>query len=375
MDQGMFENQDWLTDFSGIEGLPAGMLGHPEAALLHRVARDYFQGYGDIIDAGAFLGASSWCLAKGLEENGRVPRKSGRLHAYDIFQIWNEPGETDAHMAQYLRQTYGVEMAGYESTVGIYTANLGHLARHVRLHQGDVLKERWSGRPIEILFVDICKTRRIWQHMLSDFFPSLIPGVSLVIHQDWHHPFLPYLHVAQEFLSEYFEVVAAKASDSAVFRLIDRIPERRLDEAAEYGFTPADEIRLMDAAIARFEGNNRFLKLAKAELLRLHGRYDEASEQAHRTYVFHGEPMTQPESDYFGSFAGTTAGRIEAHELGRTLQAVNFDEAGYLASNPDVDNAVKQGWMNSGGQHWYRHGRWNGHPPGAMHQEQAAPAT
>jgi hypothetical protein len=240
------------------------------------------------------------------------------------------------------------------------------------VHQGDILESRWSGRPIEILFLDVCITRDIWGHMLREYFPSLMPGVSLVVHQDWHHPFLPYLHVVQEFLADYFEVAAAKASDSAVFRLVDRIPDARLKEAAAYRFSPADELRLMDAAISRFEGNNRFLKLARAELLRLHSRYDEASEQVHRTYVFHGETMSQSESDYFGGFAGSTAARIEADDLSATLSGVGFDESGYLASNPDVRHAVEQGWMASGGQHWFRHGRWNGHPPGSSLQPVSA---
>lgn len=361
MTDDLFAGQPWLTDFSGVEGLPPGMLGHPEASMLHRVARDYYRGYGEIIDAGAFLGASSFCLAKGLDENAAISRKSGRIHAYDIFQVWNEPGQTDADMANWLRNHYGIETAGYESTVGIYTANLGPLARHVRVHQGDFMKAEWSGRPIEILFVDICKTKALWQHVLRTLYPSLIPGVSLVIHQDWHHPSLPYLHVAQEALSDYFEILVPKASDSSAFRLVDRIPERVLEDVAEYPFSPGEEQRLIASAVRRFEGNNRFVKLAQAELMRQQGRFDQASQIIHNTVAAHGEPVTEQESIYFRAWAGGLADRVE-RESGMPHPA-DFDEPAYMNANADVAGAVAAGHYRSGLHHWYRHGRWEGREP------------
>jgi len=235
--------------------------------MLYHLARSYFRGYGEILDLGVFLGASSYCLAHGLEDNTIVAGKSGRLHAYDLFEVWHEEGQTDEQMAADLRRIFGVDLRPNESTLPIYMANLGHLARHVRIHAGDITKMAWSGRPIEILFIDICKTRAIWQHVLKIFFPSLIPGVSVVIHQDYHHPLLPFLHVAQERLSGYFEIVEPRANDSAGFLLVDRIPDRVLDEVAGYEFTPADELRLMDRAIERISENHQ-IQLAKAMLLR-----------------------------------------------------------------------------------------------------------
>ena len=79
-----FQNPPWQLPGATVEGLPAGMLRSREASMLYHLARDYFSGMGDIIDAGAFLGASSFCLAKGLQDNQSIGATSGRIHAYDF---------------------------------------------------------------------------------------------------------------------------------------------------------------------------------------------------------------------------------------------------------------------------------------------------
>ena len=358
----LFQRQPWNTEFAGIAGLPPGMLGHYEASLLYHLARDHYRGHGDIVDAGAFLGASSWCFTRGVAENVWIGNKGGRIHAYDLFQVWSEPGGNDAGMAAWLKEKYGVELASYESTVGIYAGNLGPFARHVRIHQGDILKEQWSGRPIEILFVDICKIKPIWLHLIRAFFPSLIPGISLVVHQDWHHPWLPYLHVGQEALAAYFDLVVPKANDTAVFRLIDRIPERVLERVASYDFGEDEEQSLMAQAVARFAGHGKasFVRLAQAELLRQHGRFDQASEVVHNAVVQAPEPMSKEERSWFEVHAASVAARIEADGMGEAPEA--FEER-YVAANPRLGDVTEGGHFRSGYHHWYRHGRWEGLAP------------
>ncbi|WP_367399423.1 MULTISPECIES: class I SAM-dependent methyltransferase [Methylorubrum] len=329
------------------------MLGGQEASLLYHLARDHYQGYGDIIDAGAFLGCSAYCLAKGLDENLRVGSKSGRLHSYDLFHLWTEPGVSHDDMSDFLKRSYGIETAGQESTFHIFSQNLGALARHVRIHQGDILQEQWPGRPIEILFIDICKTQPVWQHVIRMFFKSLIPGVSLVVHQDWHHASLPYLPIAQEYMSDYFEIFEPKANDSAAFRLIDRIPDNVIEAAAAYRFTDQEQVALLDRAIRRFEGNSRFLKLLKAELLRRQGRAREALELVEDTYANHGEPMTPDEANYFSGPVDGTA-TAAARDLARPGNTIGFDASKYLAQRPEAAEAIASGKFDSAFHHYIR---------------------
>ena len=53
-----------------------------------------------------------------------------------------------------------------------------------------------------------------------------------------------------------FEIVVPKANDTAVFRLIDRIPERVLERVADYDFSP-EETELMARSVARLEARQK----------------------------------------------------------------------------------------------------------------------
>ena len=72
---------------------------------------------------------------------------------------------------------FNIDVGANESTLHLYMANLGDLARHIRIYRGDITAMRWCGRPIEIMFIDICKSLHIWRHMLKEFYVSLIPSV------------------------------------------------------------------------------------------------------------------------------------------------------------------------------------------------------
>jgi hypothetical protein len=350
----LFTDKPWVKSQVEVQGMPAGMLGSMEGALLYFLARDYFKGYGEIIDAGAFLGASSYCLGKGLEDNAGIKSKSGRLHAYDLFELWREQESTDQFMAYELKRIFGLDLSENESTLHLYMANLGDLARHVRIYRGDITFMNWCGRPIEILFLDICKSRRIWQHTLKTFYPSLIPGVSVVVHQDYHHPLLPFIHVAQERLSPYFEIVEVKAEDSAAFRLVERIPERVLNEVAAYEFDYFTQVKLIDSAIERLRGQNRHLRIAKAQLLRQNGRVGEARILIDQLKQEVADAKDDPRFPIYISFVDNNLFRDEARQQEPPLE---YDEKSYLEANADVNAAVLIGAFESGFHHWLAFGR------------------
>ena len=351
----LLQSRPWFSDHSIVIDMPSGMLGAgDEAALLFFIARDYYGGLGDVVDAGAFLGASSFCLAKGSARTSAYQANRAAFTLLICSKSGEKPGSTDQAVADMMPDIFGVEAANYESTLGVYMKNLGDYGREVSVHPGDILKQNWTGRPIEILFVDICKTLPIGT-CVKVFFPSSIPGVSVVIHQDWHHPWLPYLHVVQELLSDYFELVEPKANDTAMFRLVDRIPERVLDAASAYDYSAEEQMRLIDRAIERFAGKSRFLKLAKAVLYLEHGMRDEASKILHQVALDHGEAMTPDEESYFHGCASGVAERIECENI---TSPPGFSESDYLEAHPEIAAAVEAGVFRSGLHHWFRHGRW-----------------
>jgi hypothetical protein len=228
------------------------MLRQREKDLLYFLARDYYSGSGEIVDAGSCLGSSTRAFAQGLEES-RVATKASRVHAFDRF-VAEDP---------FLEQFVGHRGSFRDA----FVRHLGDLLPNVTSWQGDFRWQSWDRGGIEILFVDVASSHELNRHLLLEFFPALIPGVSLVIHQDYHLPLLPFIHVTMEALCDHFEIVDGKVDDSIVFRLRSKIPSKKLSQVSDYVFTKEEQLQLMDRAIARLAPEQRaHVKLARAYL-------------------------------------------------------------------------------------------------------------
>jgi hypothetical protein len=188
-----------------------GMLGGREAILFYHLARDVFSGRGTVVDAGSFLGKSASLFATGLLGNPVAPPAARTIHCFDDFVV-HESGTVG-----FMVKEFGRQVAVGDSTRDLFDRQVGPVRDMLAVHAGDFMEARWTGGPIELLLVDIAKSPRLWARLLTEMFPALIPGVSIVIHQDYHHTIAPYLHIVMEYLSPYVELVIPKVDDSAVF--------------------------------------------------------------------------------------------------------------------------------------------------------------
>lgn len=205
----------WRRDIAehALRAPPRSQLRSREATALYLLARDKYEGVGRIIDAGAYRGASSWCLAGGLRDAGFRREGPAPIVAYDRFHDYGEyPGR------------------GFLLD---YVCNLDPFLDLIEVRQGDFLKQAWREGPIELLFNDICKTLPLWLWMLREYATQLIPDRSLLVLQDYHHPFLWYLHAGMELLAGHFDVYESKVDDSCLFALRSPIPMERLDVVGE----------------------------------------------------------------------------------------------------------------------------------------------
>lgn len=228
------------------------MLTEVELRMLNRLADEHYTGAGCIVDAGSFLGGSTVAIADGLRRNLRrrgLPDEK-RIHSFDRFEVeeWTRgiyfPQSTPAGTS--FRETFDQNIAPY--------------AALVEVHAGDITAREWSGEPIEILFIDVAKHWTVCDWVTRQFFPSLIPGRSLVVQQDYlYHHWVAWLHVTMEFYADYFEYVGDTEVNSVVFRYVKRIPDDVLREKTVESLTTAEKIELMDRAAARFEGKKREL--------------------------------------------------------------------------------------------------------------------
>jgi hypothetical protein len=220
----------WLAPNAQVGSYALGMLGLEERKLLYELARNIYTGKGAVVELGAFCGASTCCLAAGLRDN---PRAVGhRVHSYDCF-IANEP-----YLVEFIRGQFGEALEMGQSFAAIFRRATAEFAELIEIHGGDLLEQTWpSGMPIEILFVDVAKTLALSGKVLTEFFGHLIPGQSLVIHQDFYHPTAFYLPVVMDFLRDHFTIIEASRDWSVVFRLESAIPREKLRFASFYKFS------------------------------------------------------------------------------------------------------------------------------------------
>ncbi len=202
-----------------VEDIPS-MIYPSEQQFLYLLARDYFQGVGVIADAGIFLGSSTRSFTAGLRDRPDLERllRAGRpVRSYDL-------GLCDDHMACLINAHYGTDFQTGDSFIKILEKNIEGCQDCVQFFAGDICDQAIDA-PIEVLFLDVCKTPELNAHIIKEFLPRLIPGHSVLIQQDFVHEWLPWLHVTMGLLKPYFRVLGVVGeSPSAVWLNTRKIP-------------------------------------------------------------------------------------------------------------------------------------------------------
>jgi len=230
----MVDAKPWLDPSAQAGSYALGLLGLEERKLLYQLARYTYTGEGAVVDLGSFCGASTCCLAAGLRDN---PRAAGRhVDAYDSFIA------SEQYLVDFIREQFGEELEMGQPFASIFQRVTAEFADLIEVHAGDLLEESWpSGKPIEILFVDVAKTLALCGKVLTGFFSHLTPEQSIVIHQDFYHPTTFYLPVVMDFLMDHFTIIEAGRDWSVVFRLKTPIPQEKLQTAGQYKFSFAQQ--------------------------------------------------------------------------------------------------------------------------------------
>ena len=181
------------------------MLKPEESRLYHWLGRSV-QGSGVTVDLGAFAGGSAARLLSGLALSGR----EYHVHAYDHFR------SSRAFWAKYLPGE-PVPDSDDNDILPLATRHLAPWAGRVTLHAGDIGKMRWTGGPVDILVVDAAKGSAMADHIAAEFFAALVPGQSVVVHQDYLLSVQPWLCAQMVALADHFVPLARVAKDCVVF--------------------------------------------------------------------------------------------------------------------------------------------------------------
>jgi hypothetical protein len=239
--------------------VPKGMVGPEERRCYYWLAKNWLSGRGHIVDAGAFLGSSTYCFANGAAAGGR--REYGGeplIHAFDYFKV------VDQYVGESITRDFR-PIADGESYLDIFEGQTADYRDMIKTYAGNFLDHRWSGRPIEILFIDIAKTAELNAHAIGEFFGSLVPGQSALIHQDYFHCWHPYIHASMEYFDDEFELVDEHVPhQSRVWRLKKAIPKEKIARLAQNSLTKEERLALFDRLVAKSSDFSRpMIELAK----------------------------------------------------------------------------------------------------------------
>jgi predicted O-methyltransferase YrrM len=245
----------WNTD---LESFPTelseaqGMIGPEERRCFYWLANTQLNGKGCVVDAGSFVGASTLCFAAGAANAGRTTYEGRRIvHAYDYFKA------VDEYVAKFIRNRFR-PIEKNESYLDVFEAQTAKYKDMITAHPGNFLEQTWCGDPIEILFIDIAKTAALNSHAIAEFFPHLIPGKSIVVHQDYFHCWHPYIHVAMEYFSDEFELVDEHVEfQSRVWRLMKPLSPKKIARMKAYDFTAAERMALLDCLVEKSSDHSR----------------------------------------------------------------------------------------------------------------------
>jgi hypothetical protein len=213
-----------------------GMTSKTEQDYFARYGEKIYAGKGEIVDLGCWLGSTTIPLVKGLLKNPAFTESERKVYAYDLF-IWFD----------WMNQsTAGTRLAGKykegDNFVEEFKARTKDFSRYIEIRAGDLKEIGWTGEKIEFLLIDAMKNWDLANAVVRDFYPSLAPGESLILHQDFAHFFTPWIHLLQWRFRENFDFAGeVPRSQSVIFRYKNKIADQSLNENYSFeSFSAAD---------------------------------------------------------------------------------------------------------------------------------------
>jgi len=190
----------------GILEIP-GMISIAERKLLFNLSSKNYRNDGFIVDAGSFMGASVVSLAHGYRNNLKIrsDRQSNTFEKKPIssFELGFLP--KPANGTDRFWEFGSLIYQFGESFLPILEESISPYNDLVELNVGDLNQCLWPDHPIEICFVDVCKTRQLNKHVSTQFMPHLLGEKSFFINQDFFFDRLPWIKVTMGYLKEYFD--------------------------------------------------------------------------------------------------------------------------------------------------------------------------
>jgi hypothetical protein len=143
-----------------------------------------YEGLGAAIELGPWLGKSTKHIIRGLKNNPQFCDQ--KLYVFDDF-IWRTSW-MNQHVAEHerlanhadFRRFFDLHVKDIQSCLIVSTAKIVDYEGNEHLP-----RIKWSGQPIEIMYIDCGRTFEVNEAWFEVFSECFIPGVTLLVMQDW----------------------------------------------------------------------------------------------------------------------------------------------------------------------------------------------
>lgn len=249
-----------------------GMVANEIRNYCFRFGKEIYSGEGALVDLGSWLGSTVIPLAKGLQEN--LAGKSATIHAYDAF-VWYENMSNSARNSA-IEGKYKVG----DCFLDEFKKQIAPYKQNIIAHKGDLNNVQWDSSPVEYMMIDAMKDWALAKKIVFTFYPHLIAGKAVIVHEDFCHHYTSWIHLIQYRLREYFEPLPIiKHSSGVAFKCIKPLPKLHLIIPDDYMDFSAEEIEAaFDYSLSLVINSNKPAVLAaKVMAYRHRGDYDVAS--------------------------------------------------------------------------------------------------
>lgn len=249
----VFKKRPWaqvdLTRYPKVARVPT-MLSEEEQQFYIWSTWKWMRGRGAVLDLGAFIGGSTARLALGH----KMAKHDGKVHSFDRFTVSPDVKERILY-AQDVPEFHGRDMLPMAQTY------LTPWQDRITFHVGDILETDWIAQPVEIAAVDAAKTDRLTDFIADRFLRHMIPGASILIHQDFLHWSQPWLCAQMVGFGDAFAPVAYCAPDTVVFLLKRELTDADIAAAKVTDLSDTamlDAIGAMQAQLSQWDLAPRF---------------------------------------------------------------------------------------------------------------------
>ncbi|MFF7448639.1 MULTISPECIES: hypothetical protein [unclassified Streptomyces] len=260
------------------EKLPYTQCSTWELQFLYLVGRHHLTGRDRIVELGSGGGGSTYALALGLSESPVFDRARGRLHAYDFFRVGKGTFASEKFFAP------GHRPQDDNSFLEDFKGRLEPFLPFLEIHAGDLWQtsDPEDTSPVEFLHIDIAKTARVFRCVSERFLTRMRPG-TVVLHQDFAGPRLPWLHHSTGALLPYIEIAGPPIRSTLAFEVTRPIPADVLTRVTEDDYTVDEKLALISAVQERIDRDHTggipfraVLELSKAYVAHYDGQHRRA---------------------------------------------------------------------------------------------------